>query len=249
MNQLRLHCILLLSAFTAVSQAIIVADFRDDLQPTSPKAGSAYYWNSSGPVGLIGNYSALLPTTHADHWYDVDGVAGLPSGGPGAYANFGIVPTGLGLVDEGLSGGHPGRGTGDVGAGFERFVIAAYTLSVAGDVTISGGILRNAAPSTDGLSLLVFVNDTLVPILSGSTNSGMSSSFAFSPYLGSLGIGDVIQVAIGARGTDLHDTFSLDYSISVTPQSVPEPFTMALSLAAEGYGVRRIRKRATNRTR
>lgn len=203
----------------------------DAVQPGTPATGWAFLWNSGGAIGNPGNYTSLLPTTHASVYYDVDGINGLPAAGPGAYAFIGVA----GGEYVGLAAGHPGRGTAQTGAGgFDRYVIAAYTLSAAGEVSIVDSILTNADFSTNGLDLKVFLNDNPTPVVSSTTTTGKNSTTTFDAGLGALSVGDVIYVAVGPRGADFSDTFAFGYTIDLVPtevdppQPVPEPGTMTL---------------------
>lgn len=225
-------------AASALVSASPVAMFESDLQPTTPASGWQYLRNSSGPVGNPANYSPLQATTHPNVMYDDDGDAVLNDAEPGRYSYIGRSETGLGLVNEGEPGGHPGGGASQDSLGIERFIIAAYTLSVSGDTSITNSLLTNSDVSTDGLNLRVYVNAESSPRLSTSTAAGQGQTATFDVTLGALSAGDTIYVAIGSHLEDFRDTFSLEYTIDV----VPEPASVALLVAGCAWLARRVER-------
>jgi len=217
--------------------ALVLTTFQDAMQPNTPASGWSYLWNNSGAVGNPANYTALLPG-NPTHYYTVNGNGPFPSSGPGGYALFAKDPI------TNIAGGHPGRGINDSqSGGIERYVIAAYTLSTSGTISIDEGLLTNVDTSTGGLDLGIYVNNNSTPLFTTSTAGGLNSNASFSNInLGNLNVGDTIYVAIGARNIDFDDSFSLQYSIDATTTTVPEPLTILGSMTALGLGLTLKRK-------
>lgn len=196
------------SPLVASATTVVLTSFEGAMQPNNPAAGWSYLWNSGGVIGNPANYSALLPTSHPTFLYDSDGISGVPDPS-GNWGFLGKSSTGLGL-------GHPGEGPSDDNVGFERYAIAAYTLSSTGEIWIDNGLLTNRDSSTDGLDLKIYANSQLV--YSNATSAGIGQSVNFSNLnLGNLAAGTVIYVAVGPKSTDFHDSFSLQYSIASAP--------------------------------
>jgi hypothetical protein len=203
----------------------VVASFADDLQAPTPAPGWSYLWNSGGPIGNPGNYSALLPTGDALSLYDPQGSPVRPGPDPGAYLYIGLVPDfGFNPTLAGMAGGHPGRGYADSGSGgIERYAIAAYQVGAAGVYSITQSALIDAGLSSDGQVVQVYVNANPTPWITRSTTS-FNVPVSFDVDLGMLGAGDTIYVAVGAGATDLRDTFALGFQIA----TVPEPSSLTL---------------------
>lgn len=209
---------------TSMAYGSPVADFANDLQGGVPSGGWQYLWNANGPVGDPTNYIPLQSTPVPVYLYDDDGDGVLAATEAGRFAFIGEVIAGFGLTNEGQPGGHPGAGSAQDPGGIERYVIAAYTLDQSGPASITDSVLTNADVSSDGLSLAVFVNDEPTPRVSAFTAAGQSDATQFDVALGALAAGETIYVAVGSRGEDFGDTFSLAYTIRV----VPEPATLAI---------------------
>jgi hypothetical protein len=220
-------------AGACTAEAIVITSFQGAMQPTTPAPGWSYLWNSGGAIGNPANYTSLLPTTDPGAFYDNDGVVGLPGPNPGAFVYLGLV--GTGLLNAGQPGGHPGRGLGDDGTafGFERFAIAAFTLSApASGVSITNSLLTNANFSSDGVHAQVYLNNSSAPLVDASTAAGQGMTTTFDVGLGNLAAGDVIFVAVGPRNTNFADSFSLRYEITATAVAA-EPSSLGL-LASGG---------------
>ena len=218
----------------------VITTFQDAFQLTTPAPGWSYLWNMNGPIGNPANYSALLPTPAGN--YTSDGMA-TPRPSPAGYVSF--------RTADGVPGGHPGAGANQAGAGgIERYAIASYTLAEQSELWIVNGWLRNENPnqggSTDGLNLKVFVNQEDSPRLSTTTAPGVDSFTTFSAYLGVLGSGSTVYVAVGSNLVDSFDAFQLRYGLS----TVPEPGSLSLIGMASAIGLaacRRVRRRSLKR--
>ena len=176
---------------------VVVADFQDAFQGGSPATGWSYLWNQGGAIGNSANYAAL-------QWngtnYDSDGAPGTPDATQLRYGNLSST------------GGHPGPGSGQSNGGnISRYVIAAYTVGLAGTYEITNSTLTDANTGCgDGGDVRVYVNNTLK--LSASYPNGGSANFNGS--LGTLQPGDQVYVAVGpGTSNDNCDAFNLDFSV------------------------------------
>ncbi|MEG3439441.1 hypothetical protein V0288_20105 [Pannus brasiliensis CCIBt3594] len=180
--------------------------------PYSPK-GWNFYWNKGGAIGSSANYTSFRGFVAPDFYYTTD--LTFPGSGDGAYAFFGNLKSYPNAIDNTGPGGHPGRGSSQASDGIERFVIAAYTVESAGVYGIQNLLLTNVDytfPSTDGVTLRIYVNNRLK--LSGGTTAGYNQSLKLTFFdLGNLLANDTIYVAIGSGATDRGDSFSLRYGI------------------------------------
>lgn len=216
------------------AQAVTLASFERDLQPLNPPPGWSYLWNSAGAIGNPLNYTRLLPVTASRFYYTGNGNP-PPAPAPAAFVYIGLDPFGN-------PGGHAGLGSNRIeSGGIERFAIAAYILSTSNSIAITNGLLTNVDPSatsfnSDGLSLQVYVNSTL--IVNTFTAPGFNNSADFSADLGNLNAGDTIYVAVGGRNADFYDAFRLQYSIEAV-EAIPEsePFTILSTSILVGLGV------------
>ncbi|GAB4408166.1 MAG: hypothetical protein OHK0039_11030 [Bacteroidia bacterium] len=184
----------------SASSNTIAADYQDDFSTGAPATGWSYLWNQGGAIGNSANYVPLL-------WngtnYDSDGAPGVPDA---STLQWGYISA---------TGGHPGPGTAQAAGGnISRYVIAAFSVSAAGNYEIINSSMSDANNGCgNGSDVRVYVNNTL--ITSSSYANGGSTSFNVS--LGTLQIGDVVYVAAGpGADQDYCDAFNLDYSIRRT---------------------------------
>lgn len=192
-----------------------VADYRADFQGGTPKDGWQYLWNANGPIGTPANY---VPLAWDGSRYELDADTTFPDSDPAAYLSLHGT------------GGHPGRGSAQTGAGndLDRYPIAAYTVPFDGFYLITDSLL--SVGSTNGeVDLLVHVNGD-APIYKTLVAGGTGTTFDLS--LGALQGGDTVYVAVGPHVYDYSDSFSLDFTITAW---APEP--SALALAALGLPV------------
>lgn len=176
----------------------IIADYVDDFNGTTATAGWSYLWNANGAIGDAANYIPLLPTGTT---WDSDGSTGVPDATDLAWGNFSPV------------GGHVGRSQGQ-GQPVDRYVIAAYTISQAGEYFLTDTeYVDGNSGCGDGAVIEIYVNNTL--ITSSSFPNGGSTTFDVN--LGTLGVGDVVYIAAGpGPNNDSCDGFTWDFSISRT---------------------------------
>lgn len=223
----------------------VVADYVDDFETDgTPNPGWSYLWNaatalesSPGTLNVAGLVN-LVPDTNFGGDYETQANGTRPDAPPGSN-----LAAALGAL-------YPGQGSSQAADGFERFVIAAYTVSAA-DIAANGneGTIDDysftvPATSTDGVSSRIYVNENL--IFPGETVLPPGILFTsdlpdgFPVPLGALSAGDTISVAIGSRANDIGDQLLIDYSIVL----VPEPTAIAfIGLGAIGMlGHRRSRR-------
>jgi hypothetical protein len=200
-----------------------VADFLTDYQPSSPANGWTYSWN---PTGKLGNSSAFAPLkwSAVAHGYNTTGAATpLPGKKKTHNDDYLVLQAG---------GGHPGKPNylpisgytiqPDDGAGLYRL----FDSSIA---KWDGLLSKNE----DGLGVLVYLNNTLLPPAKTVATNGLEASF--DRDLGQLKVGDTIWVMVSSLKTQNYDGFhSFDYTIqklsAVAP--IPEPGTVSLFLIA-----------------
>ena len=223
-----------------IARADVVADYQDDFSYPTPAPGWSYLWNANGPIGSAANYVPLLPDGVTGRFETQDQTPdAFPDAAPGSSASA----TSTTLV--------PGQGTAQ--NAFERYVIAAYTISAA-DIAANGEQLildayRFAVPlsSGDGVTSKLYKNDFLLidrPLPPGLEFTVDTPAPNGGPIpLGPFAAGDTLYVAIGsdgvaplppvgAGGTDAGDALGVDYSIVL----IPEPASAA-TLAAGAVGV------------
>jgi hypothetical protein len=194
----------------------IIADFAADYQTVTPKVGWLYEWNNRGAIGDPANYTPLAwdPFPARPH-YDIDGAATIsyPAPGPGGFI----------IVEQGHL--HPGQGSNQVA--IPLYVIASYTLTSGGEVSIKDLSVSDRdyepnQPLDDGISVFVNVNGDPVALVATIARGG---SFTLSNLqLGTRNANDTIYVAIGARTTNQTDDTNLSYQIDL----VPEPGSLGL---------------------
>ena len=218
-----------------------VAEFGADFQAGGPAAGWKYMWNPTGQRGNAAMYAPLA-------WNEV----------AQAYKTTGGASSGDFLTLQ-QDGGHPGN------PGFSP--IAGYTIQAEdgdGLYRLTDTSIQKldtvASYNEDPLSLLVYVNNTLVGNAQTVSTSGLATSFGRE--LGQLNVGDTVWVAIDPLTTNWYDGFTnFNFSIQksmpnlaggtmmtmssvMTVAEVPEPGTAAMLLAALAgdYLLRRRRK-------
>lgn len=210
----------------------VVSTFHGALQFPSPAQGWSYLWNANGPIGVPANYLPLIATSGGN--YTSDGSDVRPAPPP---SNF----LGIGL-QLGEPGGHPGMGALQAGSGgIERYCIALYTVASPNQISLLNGLLRNINPnnggSSDGLSLMVFLNDSPTPLLSSGTAAGFDQTASFNLSIGDVAAGDRIYVAIGSNDSDSFDGFNLRYDVVAVPE--PAAATLLALSVVFVVGVRR----------
>jgi hypothetical protein len=241
--------LVLVGAFAPVAKADVAADYQDDFSYPAPASGWSYLWNANGPIGTAANYVPLVPDGASPQRYETQNQTpdAFPDPAPGASASA----TSTTLI--------PGQGTAQ--NAFERYVIAAYTISAA-DVADNGDQLildayRFAVPieSADGITAKLYKNDILLvdrPLPPGLEFTVDTPAPNGGPIpLGQFVAGDTLYVAIGSDGvaplppfgpggTDAGDALAVDYSIVL----VPEPTAASVLALAAGCLMSRRRRRA-----
>ena len=235
-----------LSWGAATASAVIVADFQADFTYPAPSNGWSYHWNANGAIGNSANYLPLVPDA-AGRYETVDQTPdAFPDPTPGASLSL----TNTTLI--------PGQGSAQ--NNFDRYVIAAYTVSSA-DIIAGGGnqlwldeySFAVSATSADGVVARLYRNDTLLlrqPLIPGITFDHNIPDPNGGPIpLGAFNAGDRLLVAIGADGAfaseitggnDTGDVLVMDLKIAL----VPEPSTaFAGAAGALALLVRRRRPR------
>lgn len=198
---------------------LLIADYRDDFQGPTPKAGWAYKWNSLGPIGTLANYANLLWTPSGT--YDADGINGLPTAGPAQYVFF--APANV----------HPGGGTAQ-GAGTDRYAIAEYTIPAAGNYSITDSSFTHTDGGGADVELRVYVNNAL---RSSAIIPQSAAVTTFNQVLGPLATGDKVFVAVGPSGNHGNDGSAIDFTIRLNSNptlvsvDAASDFGAALSLA------------------
>jgi len=187
----------------AGGSARVIADYRDDFQAGTPKAGWSYLWNALGSVTDPANYRTL-PWSPTIQRYSVNGFPVIPDNTSTLFPYGGFHST----------GGHPGRGTAQ-GAGVDRFPIAAYTAKLAGYYALSSGFVQALSASGNGGQLLIHTETAGGATFTQKYSAlyAAATSHPFSLNVGYLDAGDTIYVAVGPNTTDGNDSFSLDFSV------------------------------------
>ena len=213
-----------------LAASTLVADFKADFQPNTPKTGWTYLWNDQGAIGTETNYTVLT-------WNSTYGVYdhnGTVFPGVGNYFTPGNV--------------HPGNGTGNPGITHDRFVITRYTVSSAGVyeiVNLAASDQSTAPVDYFGFSLFVNVNSD-TPLLNQVVGEGAAYSGPSTISLGLLAAGDDIYVAIGPNQFGEFDSTSLSYQInrvtsvpSIAVSGTLSPFatTVGTPSAAQSFTV------------
>lgn len=178
--------------------------------------GWSFHWNSDHGLGA-GDYKPLEATNQTgDVLYTVNGK--FPSDVASAEQLFlGTIGSGTNVALMGEIGGLPGAGSEEPASrGVARAAILGYSVPKEGKIELQEGLLSNAQDSVDGVSLDIFINDETEPRLSGNTDPGKGMNLPFHASLGHLNKGDVIYVAIGPRGNNWSDVFTIQYSVVLT---------------------------------
>jgi hypothetical protein len=200
-------------AFSVASGTRVIADYRDDFKPTAPLPAWSYWWNANGPVTNPDNFRALNWSITASR-YMLNGLA-FPA--TGTDCNYGSFYS---------NGGHPGKGTTQQTAGLpDRFVLAAYTVKLAGYYGINSSFVTVGTAISNGVQLVVYKDITSGTVFTNTFSSTCAggTTLNFNHNLGLLQVGDQIYVGIGPNTNDGSDSFSLDYSIVFNPTTNPVP--------------------------
>ena len=181
----------------------VFAVYSRDFKGPEPATGWRYLWNKDGAIGNSSKYAPL-------QW----------NGGQGAYSgdanNYPAEPP-LACAQLSNGFGHPGSGVDNNGGGFDRFVIAAYTLQreQRGKTAIEIGLTYTRKDVSGGkIELRVYVNDTLqgaMPIASNPAENQISA------HLGDLKEGDTIYFCVGPDREDASDSFAFRFTIYPVP--------------------------------
>jgi hypothetical protein len=207
-----------------------VADYRDDFQAGGPSDGWRYAWNSNGKVGSSATIASLIWSETAQA-YNTTGGATMTPGNKKHNDDY---------LQLSAVGGHPGNK--------KYFAMAGYTIQAedgAGEYSLTDSSIHKAdgvlSKSEDGLSVHVYVNNSLVGPLTSVTTNGLLSSF--NRNLGQLKVGDTIWVMVDPTKNQYYDSFTaFDFSIQkLVPlameqmvafgaMAVPEPASAMLLL-------------------
>jgi hypothetical protein len=181
----------------------VFAIYSRDFKGPEPSPGWRYLWNKDGAIGNSSKYAPL-------HWNGAQG------GYVGDANKFPAEPP-LSCATLSNGFGHPGGGVDNNGGGFDRFVIAAYTLQKgqSGKTAIEIGLTYTRNDTSGGkVELRLYVNDALQgsqPISSSTTENQISA------HLGDLKEGDTIYFCVGPDREDSSDSFSFRYIIYPVP--------------------------------
>ena len=198
-----------------------IADYRDNFRADAPLvAGWQYLWNAPNgwttapgvtgdmATGAIGDPSCYRAMLDAGSYWTSDGNTSGTDHNPDRFVRLSST------------GGHPGSEAGyPTGNQHDRYAIAAYTVQQSGRYAITSSFLTNSNASTDGVEVLVHINNR-TPILVGGTAAGLGATTNFDADLGYLVKGDTVYVALGTKNSANSDSFSLDFTIT---QFAPRP--------------------------
>ena len=178
----------------------IIASYQRDYQVNEPSIGWRYMWNAGGPIGQAANYESL-------QW---DGRRYAPM-----IAREYPRPAPVRFLRLTEAGGHPGQGMDqghEAANDLDRFVIAAFTVTKAGQYRITNSSLRrHDGALKGGIHLQVFVNDREIGL---PVDCDVREGVPFDRALGKLAKGDTIYVALGPDKSDTNDSFRWDFSIA-----------------------------------
>jgi hypothetical protein len=214
---------------------VSVGNFQNDFQAGTPAAGWKYAWDPKGKIGKSANYASLVWSDAAQAYNTTGGATMAPN--PKSH-NDDFLQIGAGL-------GHPGQSKyvpmagytiqQDDGLGFYR--LADTSIELIGTPT---------GKKDDGLSVLVYINDTQIgDALTVPFGSGLMN---FDRTLGALSVGDTVWVMVDPLKNNNNNGFiNFNFSIQKLVYSptgalfasgsqfgatVPEPSTAALMLLA-----------------
>ncbi len=212
-RHLAVVCFASIALWGTTGKADLIADFTADYQFPTPASGWAYLWNQNGAINDLANnpYVALVPDTAGTfQHYGVTANGTIPDGSPGSYAN----------VSQGMM--HPGEGFGQ--NAFERYVIAAYTLSTSGFTSLANiNVVDADLNGGEGVSIYWAVDN--VPALPSPITIGNGGSYSsLEDSLGFLNAGQTIYFAIGSRNDHFYDGTQVQFQIT----QVPEPSSWLL---------------------
>jgi PEP-CTERM motif len=218
-----------------------ISDYESDFQAGSPAEGWKYAWDPKGKVGKSAAYASLLWSDSAQAYNTTGAATMIPN--PKAHKEDFLSLT--------ADGGHPGQS--------KYMPIAGYTIQAddgAGLYRLTDSSIQKSnstlATKEDGLSVLVYVNDTLIGAGQSVLANGLLASF--DRMLGSLNVGDTVWVMVNPLKSQIDDAFmNFDFSLqrlvysaqysgqtqaiaglSLQSNTVPEPSTLALLLMAIG---------------
>ena len=214
---------------------VSVGNFQSDFQTGAPTAGWKYAWDPKGKVGKSSAYVPLLWSEAAQAYNTTGGATTVPN--PKSHNDD--------YLSLAAGSGHPGQS--------KYLPMAGYTIQQddgVGYYRLTDTSIQLAGTPTDkkddGLSVLVYVNDTQigsaqsVPFGSGLVN--------FDRILGTLNVGDTVWVMIDPLKNNNNNSFiNFNFSLQKLVYSaqagllaaglqlgaaVPEPSTVALFLLA-----------------
>lgn len=190
----------------------VVADYVDDYAAPNPSGNWQYLWNENGQFGMAANYSAM---THDSWRYR-----------PSATTTFPYL---------GATFAHPGSGVDEADSGgIDRYAIAAYTVTEAGQYQITDSLITREGQFGDGIEVTLHVNDQPVAQL---LSLAPESSGSFDTVLGNLAVGDTIYVGVGPDGPGAgsskgNDGVGFDFSIRLDATA---PVTVSVDLETQRF--------------
>ncbi len=213
---------------------VSVGNFQSDFRPGTPASGWKYTWDPQGKIGKSSAYVPLLWSESAQAYNTTGGATNVPN--PKSHKDD--------YLQLAAGGGHPGQSKylpmagytiqQDDGAGYFRLT----------DTSIQ--LVGTPQPKDDGLSVLVYVNDTQIG--SATTVPFGSGLVNFDRMLGTLNIGDTVWVMVDPLKTNNNNSFiNFNFSLEKLVYSaegalfaaglqlgvaVPEPSTFVLMLVA-----------------
>lgn len=175
-----------------------VGGFVSSFHGQQPAAGWSYLWNAEVAIGASAGYRPLV-------WTEKGYVPSATYPDTGKPANYLILGRGF---------GHPGVASAAVKDGFDRYAIVAYTVPAgqAGSYRLGDGAIRrgDGGGSDGAVELRIYVNDRQVGVQTAKASAQPQS---FAADLGALAVGDRVYVAVGPAGSDVSDSFKLDFRL------------------------------------
>lgn len=222
-----LMCVIWVTGSTAQTK---VANFKDDFSLNPSSLNWKYYWNKpnnwqagSNPgdlfTGEIGTVSSYTPLISNGSMLTADGDDNGGNSSPDAYIRLNST------------GGHTG-GTG-TNTKLDRYAICAYTVRTPGNYYILNSSLSFPGGYSNGGLVYVHVN-TGNQVLSKEIPA--VSVGVFDVFVGNLVAGDVIYVCIGANGQSAHDSFNMNFDISIVDQQASTKDYYVSNYGALGNG-------------